>query len=56
MPIRDYKCLLCKSKIEVLESMDADPVKDCICGSKMVRQVSISNSHFKGSGFYKTDY
>ena len=56
MPIRDYKCLQCKTKIEDLEAMNADPVKDCVCGSKMVRQVSVSNPHFKGSGFYKTDY
>lgn len=56
MPIRDYKCIKCGQEIEVIEKMDADPVKPCFCGSKLVRQVSKASPHFKGKGFYSTDY
>jgi putative FmdB family regulatory protein len=57
MPIYCYKCCECGNKVEVLQKMGADPLKECPectgCMEKIIGPVAVI---FKGSGFYKNDY
>lgn len=57
MPLYDYKCPTCGCIREIKASINETP-NLLHCGYKqMEKQVSTPASiHFKGSGFYKTDY
>ena len=56
MPIYEYRCE--KGHLfEVIQSMSADPVTACEeCGAPVERVFHPIAVHFKGSGFYNTDY
>ncbi len=55
MPTYDYKCPKCQSTFEL--SSNYDGREFCgECGAEMERQVSKPAVHFKGTGFYETDY
>ena len=42
---------------EVIQSMSDDPVETCeVCGAPVERVFHPVAVHFKGSGFYSTDY
>jgi putative FmdB family regulatory protein len=58
MPTYDYKCLECNQAKEVLHSINILPYVECQnCEEKMVKVFSAGIAvHFKGSGFYETDY
>lgn len=58
MPIYEYRCPDCQHQFEALQSMSADPISECPnCGSdKVARVLHAPAIHFKGSGFYNTDY
>ena len=58
MPRYDYKCESCESEIEVSHSMTEKYSTPCEkCGGEMTKQISGgSGVHFKGTGFYETDY
>lgn len=58
MPIYEYRCPDCQHQFEALQSMSADPIRECPeCGSdKVARVLHAPAIHFKGSGFYNTDY
>ncbi|MBM3960154.1 MAG: zinc ribbon domain-containing protein [SAR202 cluster bacterium] len=57
MPIYDYKCSSCGKTFETRQSFYDDPVASCpVCGKSAERQITAVAVHFKGSGFYKTDY
>jgi putative FmdB family regulatory protein len=56
MPIYEYRCVNGHS-FEVFQSMSEDPVSQCVeCGGECERVLSAPAVHFKGSGFYTTDY
>jgi len=56
MPIYEYRCEN-EHTFEVLQSMSDDPVTVCeVCGSPVQRVLHSPAVHFKGSGFYTTDY
>ena len=56
MPIYEYRCSD-GHNFEVLQSMTHDPVTACtICGKPVQRVFHPVAVHFKGSGFYNTDY
>jgi putative FmdB family regulatory protein len=57
MPTYEYKCEK-GHEFEVFQRMNEPPVEKCIhCGAKAERQLSAgAGLHFKGSGFYTTDY
>ena len=56
MPIYEYRCENGHS-FEVLQSMSDDPVTECeTCGAPVQRVLHSPAVHFKGSGFYTTDY
>ena len=56
MPIYEYKCA--KGHVfEVMQRMTDDPVETCErCGATVQRVFHPVAVHFKGSGFYNTDY
>ena len=56
MPIYDYKCDNGHT-FEVMQSMSEDPIDTCdVCGAPARRVLHAPAVHFKGSGFYTTDY
>jgi putative FmdB family regulatory protein len=56
MPIYEYRCLNGHT-FEVIQSMSDDPVETCeLCGAPVERVFHPVAVHFKGSGFYTTDY
>lgn len=58
MPIYEYSCAACGGSFEVLQKFSDDPIETCqLCGEGPVRKVLHPVAiHFKGSGFYTTDY
>jgi len=56
MPIYEYRCRN-GHNFEVIQSMSDDPVDACEeCGAPVERVFHPVAVHFKGSGFYTTDY
>ncbi len=56
MPIYEYRCQL-GHKFEVMQRMSDDPVVVCeTCSAPVERVFHPVAVHFKGSGFYNTDY
>lgn len=56
MPIYEYRCRNGHS-FEVMQSMSDDPVSECEqCAAPVERVFHPVAVHFKGSGFYTTDY
>jgi putative FmdB family regulatory protein len=56
MPIYEYRCENGHT-FEVTQSMSDDPVEICeVCGAPVERVFHPVAVHFKGSGFYSTDY
>jgi putative FmdB family regulatory protein len=56
MPIYEYRCEN-GHLFEVFQSMSDDPVTECEeCGAPVERVFHPVAVHFKGSGFYTTDY
>jgi len=56
MPIYEYRCTNGHT-FEVVQRMSDDPVETCEeCGAPVERVFHPVAVHFKGSGFYTTDY
>jgi putative FmdB family regulatory protein len=56
MPIYEYRCRK-RHTFEVRQSFSDDPVTKCeVCGAPVQRVFRPIAVHFKGSGFYNTDY
>jgi putative FmdB family regulatory protein len=56
VPIYVYKCDNGHT-FEAMQSMSEDPLDTCeVCGAPARRQLVAPAVHFKGSGFYTTDY
>jgi putative FmdB family regulatory protein len=56
LPIYEYRCKNGHT-VEVTQSMSDDPVAVCqVCGAPVERVFHPVAVHFKGSGFYTTDY
>src|SRR6202030_1314496 len=56
MPTYEYRCTKGHT-FDVFQSMSDDPVSVCeVCGRPVVRVLHSPAVHFKGSGFYNTDY
>jgi putative FmdB family regulatory protein len=56
MPIYEYRCVN-GHEFEVVQRMTDDPVATCeVCGEPVDRVFRPVAVHFKGSGFYTTDY
>jgi putative FmdB family regulatory protein len=56
MPTYEYRCKQ-GHDFEVMQRMSDDPVAECeVCGAPVQRVFSPVAVHFKGTGFYSTDY
>jgi putative FmdB family regulatory protein len=56
MPIYEYRCENGHT-FEVTQRMSDDPITKCqVCGAPVHRVFHPVAVHFKGSGFYNTDY
>jgi putative FmdB family regulatory protein len=56
MPIYEYRCEKGHT-FEVMQRMTEDPLASCsTCGAPVQRVFHPVAVHFKGSGFYNTDY
>jgi putative FmdB family regulatory protein len=57
MPIYGYRCTNCGHELEVLQSMSDAPLTVCdACGGRLEKKLYPVGVHFKGTGFYSTDY
>ena len=58
MPIYEYKCTQCDHRLEKLQRMSDDPLKDCPeCENpSLTKLVSASSFKLKGTGWYETDF
>ena len=56
MPTYEYRCTKGHT-FEVTQSINDDPLTACeVCGRPVERVLHSPSIHFKGSGFYNTDY
>jgi putative FmdB family regulatory protein len=57
VPIYEYRCDKCGDSFDVLQRMSDDPLVTCEkCGGTLRKVLHPVAIHFKGSGFYTTDY
>ena len=58
MPLYEYKCKKCGHRFERIQTYSAEDAKECpVCQGEVERLISTpARAHFKGSGFYSTDY
>jgi putative FmdB family regulatory protein len=58
MPTYEYICKKCNNQFEAFQSIKAEPITKCPeCGGIVERKIfGGAGLHFKGSGFYITDY
>ena len=57
MPIYEYQCDECGDSFDVFQRMSDDPLLTCEkCGGTLRKVLHPVAIHFKGSGFYTTDY
>jgi putative FmdB family regulatory protein len=57
MPLYEYECAKCGGVLEALQKLsDAPLAVHENCGGALTKRVSTSALHFKGTGWYVTDY
>jgi putative FmdB family regulatory protein len=57
VPTYEYRCVSCEHQFERFQRMTDEPVKECeVCGQPVKRLLFPVAVHFKGNGFYSTDY
>lgn len=58
MPMYKFRCKECgKVTRKILRKSDKDKwIIECECGGEAHRQLSTQAVHYKGNGFYNTDY
>ena len=58
MPIYEYQCQQCGHKLERIQRMSEDPLRDCPACEKpeLKRLISAAAFRLKGGGWYETDF
>jgi len=58
VPIYEYACKSCSHRLDALQKMSDDPLKDCPeCGeAALKRLISAPRFRLKGKGWYETDF
>ncbi|MCB8889870.1 FmdB family zinc ribbon protein [Vreelandella malpeensis] len=58
MPIYEYECKACGHRMEKLQKISADPLKECPACRKedLERLVSAAGFRLAGGGWYETDF
>jgi putative FmdB family regulatory protein len=57
MPLYEYECEQCGGRFEVIQRFSDPAVETCrTCGGPVHKLISPAAIHFKGTGWYITDY
>ncbi|MDR9438067.1 MAG: zinc ribbon domain-containing protein [Halomonas sp.] len=58
MPIYEYECKACGNRLEKLQKISAEPLRDCpACqATELQRLVSAAGFRLAGGGWYETDF
>lgn len=57
LPIYEYECTACNKRTELLQKVNDPPLEKCLdCDGEVRKLISSAGLHFKGSGWYVTDY
>jgi len=57
MPLYEYECTVCGHRFEVIQTFAAAPIATCPnCSGPVEKLASAPAVHFKGTGWYVTDY
>jgi putative FmdB family regulatory protein len=57
MPLYEYQCDACHHRFELIQRFSDPPAETCpTCGGSVRKLLSSPAVHFKGSGWYVTDY
>lgn len=58
MPIYEYECGACGHRLEILQKVSDEPLKDCpkCQAAALQKLVSAAGFQLKGTGWYVTDY
>ena len=57
MPIYEYRCDSCGHIFELIQRFSDKPLETCnVCGGPLRKVLHPAAVHFKGKGFYSTDY
>jgi len=57
MPIYEYECKDCSEKFEIKQSFSDSPMEVCQkCSGELRQTIFAPAVHFKGTGWYVTDY
>jgi len=57
LPIYEYECKTCNKRTELLQKISDPPLEKCPdCNGEVRKVISSAGLHFKGSGWYVTDY
>jgi putative FmdB family regulatory protein len=57
VPLYEYVCTKCKHRFEKIQKFSDPKIKKCPeCGGKVEQALHAPAVHFKGSGWYVTDY
>lgn len=56
MPVYEFRCDSDKTMLEIQQGFHDGSIPDCpLCGNQMAKVFQATPTHFRGSGFYKTD-
>ena len=57
MPLYEYQCDVCAKRFERIQKFSDPPIETCpACGGRVQKLLSSPAVHFKGAGWYVTDY
>ena len=57
MPIYEYQCTKCGRKVELMQRITDESLKQCpTCKGQLRRLISLTSFQLKGNGWYATDY
>lgn len=56
MPIYIFKCQVCEQVTEHILGIREEHPTTCECGGELKQEFTKPAVHFKGTGFYETDY
>ena len=58
MPIYEYECKSCGHRLEAIQKISDDPLKDCPeCSEPELKKlISAAGFRLKGGGWYETDF
>ena len=57
MPLYEYQCKKCKHRFEKIQKFSDKMLTKCpVCGGPIEQMISAPAVHYKGTGWYVTDY